>query len=516
MDRKKVFGIFGGFLAVMLVFTILSRAVSGASMARVETVKAKGGIIEHRVSGSGKIEAGKEIAVYTENGQRVKEICVEEGQKVEKGDLLFTVDLEELEEQILALQQELEKEKLQNQDLQSAGNLEQKTWETNRNRAAEDYNAAVADGEKAVIQAKAEWDRAEQELHAFLQSQSDHLSTDQMQRVNPDLANGTQEAPDGDSNAEEGQKNSADGDNREGSQDQNKEEKDQNQNQGQTPEQETNAAQEKAEWEAQKAQLEQAAAEAKAAYEAALSARAENVKATARALEDASRQPASDSTLKQNEITRQQQELALNKLQSLKKIEGKITAPVQGIVTQIAITTGDFTTEGTAIRLADTSQGNRLTAVVDKSNEKYLSKGSPVNISVSGKKEEISDYTVTNVTENEEDPNLLDVVIDLPPGVLEAGMMADIEVVQKSEEYSTVIPVQALHEEQSGTFILVVQEEQGVMGTELAVKRLEVNVLDKNSAYAALEEGLLSGDQEIISSSSRVIEDGSRVRKKET
>ena len=30
MDRKKVIGIFSGFLAVMLLFTILSRAVTGA------------------------------------------------------------------------------------------------------------------------------------------------------------------------------------------------------------------------------------------------------------------------------------------------------------------------------------------------------------------------------------------------------------------------------------------------------------------------------------------------------
>ncbi len=49
MIRKKAFGIFGGFLAVMLVFTILSRAASGASMARVETVRISTGTIDHRV-----------------------------------------------------------------------------------------------------------------------------------------------------------------------------------------------------------------------------------------------------------------------------------------------------------------------------------------------------------------------------------------------------------------------------------------------------------------------------------
>ena len=55
MIRKKAFGIFGGFLAVMLVFTILSRAASGASMARVETVRISTGTIDHRVSASGRV-----------------------------------------------------------------------------------------------------------------------------------------------------------------------------------------------------------------------------------------------------------------------------------------------------------------------------------------------------------------------------------------------------------------------------------------------------------------------------
>lgn len=51
------------------------------------------------------------------------------------------------------------------------------------------------------------------------------------------------------------------------------------------------------------------------------------------------------------------------------------------------------------------------------------------------------------------------------------------------------------------------------MGTELVVKRYEVEVLDKNSTNVALAEGMLTGDQDIVKSSSRVIEDGSRVRK---
>ena len=72
----------------------------------------------------------------------------------------------------------------------------------------------------------------------------------------------------------------------------------------------------------------------------------------------------------------------------------------------------------------------------------------------------------------------------------------------------------SLHEEQSGCYVLILQEEQGVMGVEFVAKRFEVEILDKNSTQVALAEGMLTGEQEIINSSSRMIEDGSRVRRK--
>ncbi len=491
MDRKKIFGIFGGFLAVMLVFTLLSRAVSGAAMAKVETVKISTGTIEHKVIGSGRTEAGKEIAVYTEAGQRVKEICVQEGQSVEEGEVLFLVDLQELEEQIMAARQELEKLKLQGQDTQSAQSVERQNQQNARNRAAEDYNTAVAQGNEAVAEAKAAWDRAEQELQQFLQTSPEADNSGKNTLIPRTDLSAPEEKYENSETGEETQK------------------KDSEEDSGQA--QPENDA---ANWEARKKELEEAASQARAAYQAALSSRTDNVKNAARALEDASLPRASDSTGKQNEITRQQQELALNKLLKLKEAEGTVTAPVGGMVTNIAITTGDFTTEGTAIRLADTSKGCRITASISKADEKYVSKGSPVIITASGSKDKINDYTVSNITEHEEDKDLLNVSIDLPEGVLEAGISVEVEIQQKSKNYNTVLPLEALHEEQTGYYVLILQEEKGVLGSELTAKRFEVEVLDKNDTKAALEEGMLTGDQEVISSSSRFIDDGSKVRRK--
>lgn len=202
MDRKKIFGIFGGFLAVMLGFTILSRGVSGASMARVETVKISTGTIDHTVTGSGKVEAGKEMAVYTESGQRVKEICVREGQTVEEGELLFTIDMEELEEQILAARQEMEKARLQNQDAQSAGSVEQRERELRKNRAQEDYSQAVSQGDADVAAAKAALDEAQRALEDFLNNPVPEAEKDNSQE---DMEDSRQQDGSGSEDKEDGE-----------------------------------------------------------------------------------------------------------------------------------------------------------------------------------------------------------------------------------------------------------------------------------------------------------------------
>ena len=473
MIRKKAFGIFGGFLAVMLVFTILSRAASGASMARVETVRISTGTIDHRVSASGRVEAGKEVAVYTEGAQRVEEIFVREGQMVEKGEVLFQISLSELEEQITAARQDMEKMRLQNQDILNSRNQEQQDQATARNRAAEDYDAAVLKGEQSIAEAKSAWEAAEGALREFLESSADERLYSQEQEISGEgsLSGQTDDSAGGEESG--------------------------------------------AEWEVRKSELEQAAADAKQAYDEAVSSNDQNILAAKRALEDSSKGLTLDSTLEQNEITRQQEELKLNKLIELKAAEGKIQAPVRGTVTEIMITTGDFTSDQTAIRMADASGESCLTVSVDRTEGEFISAGSSVEIKASGKAEKICDYTVTDIVENKEDKTLLDIRIHLPGGVLEAGTFAEAEIVRKPENYAATLPVETLHEESGGYYVLVLEEEQGVLGTELAVRRFDVEVLDKNGTAAALKEGGLSGEQEVVSSSNRMLQEGDRVRKKE-
>ncbi len=570
MSRKNAFGIFWGFLAVMLVFTILSRAAAGAAMARVETVKISTGTIEHRVSGNGRVEAGKETVVYTESGQRVEEVCVREGQTVESGDVLFRISLSELDEQITAARQNMEKARLQIQDIRNRRNQEQQDQATARNRAAEDYDRAVLQGEQSAAEAKSAWDAAEQALRDFTGSSdvgmfgdrkeeaagcpeeesqnaaericgsadgSDRLelgdgSTDGSSRLESDIG-----SMDGSSRLESGS-GSMDGSDRlelgdgstdgssclqlgDGSTDGSSRSEsdidstDENSRSG-AGDGGAGSQEAGAEWEMRRSELEQAAAAAKQAYEEAVSAKDSSIRAAGRALEDASKEADSDSTLEQNEITRQQEEFALNKLLALRAAEGQIRAPVRGIVTEILVAAGEFTSDGTAVRMAEASGKGSLIVSVDRADGEFISKGCRAEIKAFGNAEKICDYTVSEIAENKEDSTLLDVRIDLPEGVLEAGASAEVTLLSNSENFAATLPVEALHEESGGYYVLVLEEVQGVLGAELTVRRLDVAVPDKNGALAAVEEGVLSGEQEVVCSSSRMLREGDRVRRKET
>ena len=147
------------------------------------------------------------------------------------------------------------------------------------------------------------------------------------------------------------------------------------------------------------------------------------------------------------------------------------------------------------------------------SQEEYIARNDPVTVTPSASQEKITDLTVDAVKVNDQDETLLDVTISLPDGVLEIGTSATAEVARESEAYSACVPVQALYQgDQNQYYVLIVQEQETVLGTQLTAKRMDVTVLDKNDSYAALSEDSLGADENVIVESDRVLEDGSRVR----
>jgi len=84
---------------------------------------------------------------------------------------------------------------------------------------------------------------------------------------------------------------------------------------------------------------------------------------------------------------------------------------------------------------------------------------------------------------------------------------------EKSKYYDKCIPVIALYPDiNNGYYILVTGKRETAMGEEIVAVKSSVKVLEQNSEMAAIQSEILSAESEIIISSSKQIDDGSRVK----
>lgn len=263
-------------------------------------------------------------------------------------------------------------------------------------------------------------------------------------------------------------------------------------------------------------QLILAVKSAQEAYEDAAIAANEAAVTGNRGIQTAGIPDASDSTVDIYELTYEQMELTLSKLEELKKQGGKVKAPVDGIVTKINITAGEKTVDGTAVLLADLGKGLRFTAQITQDQEKYVGRGDLVTLKSGDGKTTLEELTVDSVTDDMENEGVCLVTVQIPENTLEMGESATLTLVKKSEAYPICIPLSALHlDERNQAYVLIAQEVQSILGTERVAYKVPVTVAEKNEAYAALVQGGISSDQEIIVSSDKVLSEGSRVRLKE-
>ena len=74
------------------------------------------------------------------------------------------------------------------------------------------------------------------------------------------------------------------------------------------------------------------------------------------------------------------------------------------------------------------------------------------------------------------------------------------------QEYEQIIPLSALREDTAGTFCLILSEEKNMLGTVQTAKRIPVTVLEKDAQKAAVTSTLKESDQIIASSEKYVEE----------
>ena len=532
-----------GFLILMFLLTILSRAADSLTIAKVTASAATGGVISHNIEVDGNITPNKDIAISTSANIKIASVEATEGKTVKKGDLLIQLDTADLKKKLLQAQKELQVAKATASDKKANEAIAADTKSKSLQRTYEDYNQTVADANDSVSKAKSDMNEAWNAYNTYKNSNSNSGETDTT--VRDSLEKTVEEKQlaydkavanlDGVEKVIEEEIKKAE----EASP------KDESGNSTLTPEkkqkireqvnaslmQDANTAKD-ALTEAENAlsayneqqnnsssasydeQLKTLYDDYKAkeeAYNEAVKQRQSTIQSANRTLEDAKAPENVDTAtvLTENDDLEEKQ-LAVDELQKVMDVNGKITAPSDGLITKVNVTTGETTTEDTAIRISDQSAGYKFTATVDKASAKYLSKDDKVTLDL-GNGTTVEGLTVQSIDVSAEDKNSYELTVSIPAKVKKLGSIATLKVEKASKKYDTCVPLGALHSDGDKYYVYVINEKDTILGTETAVDKVQVDILDKNNEQAAIE-GSFSWGQQFVLTSSKTLRNGDRVR----
>lgn len=544
-----------GFLILMFLLTILSRAADSLTIAKVTASAATGGVISHNIEVDGNITPNKDIAISTSANIKIASVEATEGKTVKKGDLLIQLDTADLKKKLLKAQKELQVAKATASDKKANEAIAADTKSKSLQRSYEDYNQTVADANDSVSKAESDMNEAWNAYNTYKNSNSNSGETDTT--VSDSLEKTVEEKQ----LAYDKAVANLDGVEKVIEEDVQKEIKiekakvDEHNNQVTlTPEgeqkirEQVNARPENvsllqnandqintakdALTEAENAlsayneqqnnsssasydeQLKTLYDDYKAkeeAYNEAVKQRQSTIQSANRTLEDAKAPENVDTAtaLTENDDLEEKQ-LAVDELQKVMDVNGKITAPSDGLITKVNVTTGETTTEDTAIRISDQSAGYKFTATLDKASAKYLSKDDKVTLDL-GNGTTVEGLKVQSIDVSAEDKNSYELTVSIPAKVKKLGSIATLKVEKASKKYDTCVPLGALHSDGDKYYVYVINEKDTILGTETAVDKVQVDILDKNNEQAAIE-GSFSWGQQFVLTSSKTLRNGDRVR----
>ena len=173
-SQERIIKILVYFIIFMIVCTIISRFADSLTVPIVETEKVTSASINHDITASGVISANNQEGIFSTEGITITSINVQRGKYVKNGDVLFTLNKEEIEEKISSLESELSNK------------------EKTLSRAIEDYNIALSKEDKNIQKALETMENSKKELDEF--NENSLLSKEELNNAYEENKNAYEEA----------------------------------------------------------------------------------------------------------------------------------------------------------------------------------------------------------------------------------------------------------------------------------------------------------------------------------
>jgi hypothetical protein len=478
------------FIAILIILTIIARGIGGAALPAVSTTTPSRGEIIHAVNGTAVVSSTSTVDIFAPEGLTILEMLTGVGQIVNADEPVVMFDIDELVNKLIRETASLEKmfldlNALENVDTIDSTNLSNQQRQLNR--AHEDYNSTMRQGNADIAVAQAALDEALRAQAEFLEK-SNRYVPDNYAPDTPDISN-----PNTDDETAETATNEPDPD----------------------------IAREK-----------QAAVDR--AHDALASAqrKAENdlIHATRR-IEDAQSSVQSASldynknqnrrseTIDGNNISAtilrldiEKQESVVQILRLLLESDGRLYSDITGVVSA-GKSNGDTTGKDAILTVKDGSGGFEATMLLDKNDLDMLEIGSECEVTTGGGTM-FFNPTVTGTVSAispPDDDDKVKITIKLPPTDWIEGQRVDVTAIIDHSIHDMCLPLSALRSDNNGYFVLITEQRSTVLGVENLVDRVPVIVIVSDRDKVSVQ-GPVGRNTQVITGSNKPITSGDKVR----
>lgn len=561
---------FISFFILMLLLTLLSRTASSIITPQVKSTTPKGGRIDYNIETRGELVSKDDEKMIVGSGLRVKDIYVEEGNTVEKGEVLLTLDTKEVEEKLQAAKRDLQKLILQREQIELGKDIGEvddpllKAQETltrleeDKLKLEEDEKIKIKRAEEELIQAQEDLETAKVKLEELKNTSLEDQIEKAKEEVKVAKANLEDQQYEKDKaikkaevalqNARENLWLTAGTDATQALQ--------------QLEQAQIELEMTRSDWEriVKKAkeslkekeakltklengeiddtlikqeeekilQLERQVVSKEKTIEDSKRGEVERLKALDRQLEDAKarieqeiKQQANESLKDEQEerkdsiqkellnvdIQAKEQEIA--NLTTIKNQGGKLVAPSDGVVLEVKVEEDAQTTGGTLLTFVGSEASYMFETEVSKEESEKLQIGDEVSITLDNGTiiRDVEINQMAHVKDTTDGRKKVSVLVD--EGA--PGMGGKMVIIKSSEQHNTVIPIEALRGTDDNAYVFVAKEKDTSLGQQLVVERIDVMVVEKNHQKVAVK-GALNQQDQIIVNSNKPIQAGDSIR----
>lgn len=449
------------FLGLMMAFTVLSRGLDAFTIARVAVSAPSYGALTYQVLLQGYTAVGTEAAVTLPAGFPVQELYLREGERIEAGDPVALLDVDAIRQKLKQAQTQLEDARL----TAAADRIRTEMPQTNDplesarlrlERAEQDAKSADKAASAAIARAESDLRLAQRERRKLLDE--DDYTDAELSAVQQEVSAAGYAVDDAIRAGEQADKD--------------------------------------AQREIQDAQ--RGVTEAQRQQQAADQT-------------DAAQQESQRLAGGRHALTMEEKQAAVAELQTLLEEEGRITAQQGGIVTGVRIQTGEITAVGGAFLLSGQG-GCVFHAQATKEEAARMAPGDRIELTLSGHSS-VVDGQISSIQPPQNPGDTYTITVQLPDVDLPPDQPGTLSAVKRSSQETTLVPLSALYTENSKDrgYVFVLRERSTTMGSQLAVERLAVDILDRGKAMASVQASFAPDDR-IVTASSRFLTDGDRVR----